>query len=350
MRVLPWVLSVMLFAGCVSGYQRLSFDETPTVEPLATVDWTHHRGPLRLAALGDIGDGPAELAQALAEHHAREPFDGILLLGDNFDPCGVSSVDDPLWSIVTDTIVPLDIPILPVLGNHDYGDPKWRFGRLWNCGEPDPGAQIAASEQWENWIFPARNWELRTPHATLLFLDTTPVSIGARKPVLGSQTGEWIRKTAAERLRQASGWKIVVGHHHLYASGINRWRAIRGIERMEAFHGHLAGAGTDLYVSGHRHHLEVLSDGAPDTPVLLVSGAASRPKEIRRIGSRGPETVFPDAPVPAELGYAVLEITAESIEITVHDVGTKVLGGWTMYRDRTLRAHGEAGEAAADGR
>ena len=43
---------------------------------------------------------------------------------------------------ITEHFGPLNVPIYPILGNHDYGDPQDRGGRLWTCGSPDPQAEL----------------------------------------------------------------------------------------------------------------------------------------------------------------------------------------------------------------
>src|ERR1044071_6451051 len=90
---------------------------TPLTEETLSV----HNGTLRLALVGDAGLQTVSVASAITK---TKPYDAILLLGDNFYPCGVRSATDPKWHVV-DALTHLDIPIYAVLGNHDY------------CGKPD---------------------------------------------------------------------------------------------------------------------------------------------------------------------------------------------------------------------
>ena len=114
---------------------------------------------LRVAVVGDVGDGSAAAAREIARVHAETPLDAILLTGDNFYPCSVRSVDDPRWSIVR-PLTEIGPPVFPVLGNHDY------------CGNPD--AQIGAPI----WRFPAREYVVRSAVAEFWMIDTTPVAKG----------------------------------------------------------------------------------------------------------------------------------------------------------------------------
>jgi len=99
-------------------------------------------GTLRLAVAGDTGEGSEVLAKAISRVHAKAPFDAILLTGDNFYPCGVTSVDDPRWSLVR-PLTRIGVPIFPVLGNHDF------------CGKAVPEAQTHATGIIPRWRFPA---------------------------------------------------------------------------------------------------------------------------------------------------------------------------------------------------
>ena len=46
---------------------------------------------------------------------AESPLDAIILAGDNFYPCGVTSDSDPRWSLVR-AITSIGVPVFPVLG------------------------------------------------------------------------------------------------------------------------------------------------------------------------------------------------------------------------------------------
>ena len=68
---------------------------------------------LRLAIAGDVGHPSAELEESVAamvDEHARRPFDGLVLLGDNVypdgDPARVrEAVLDPLAPILARGVV-----------------------------------------------------------------------------------------------------------------------------------------------------------------------------------------------------------------------------------------------------
>jgi tartrate-resistant acid phosphatase type 5 len=227
----------------------------------------------RIAVVGDVGDGTAQVAKGIA---ALAPFDAIILTGDNFYPCGVKSTGDPKWSVMG-PLLKLDIPIYPVLGNHDH------------CGKPD--AQINA--RLPNWKFPSREYTISTPFANIQFIDTTPFVHGKPAPTIATQPGVW---------------NIVVGHHPLLSSGYHGRFPRDEHERMMTLMPVMKDV--DLYIAGHDHHLELLEG----KPRMLVSGAGSDPIPaiLRHRATRW---------VSEERyrGFAVLELTAKTMTITFYD-------------------------------
>src|ERR1043165_1559528 len=98
--------------------------------------------PLRFIVTGDAGATHSALRDGMLAVARRTRIDGILLVGDNFYPCGVSGLGDPQWTKITAHFGPTHLPIYPVLGNHDYGDQQERGGKnYWTCGHPDAGAE-----------------------------------------------------------------------------------------------------------------------------------------------------------------------------------------------------------------
>jgi hypothetical protein len=243
-----------------------------------------HGGLLRLAVVGDVGEGTDRIAPAIARVHAATPLDGILITGDNFYPCGVQSANDPKWG----TIAPLErigLPLFPVLGNHDY------------CGNVD--AQIGGS----HWTFPAKEYAIRSPIADFAMLDTTPYALGR------SRTAE---QTVVSLLDTSTAiWRIVVGHHVVAASGWHGYARRAERERMQRLLPIMRREHVDLYICGHDHHLELLAG----KPLLLISGAGSEPIAALALH---PSTLYPSS-IRRQLGFAVLELGARTLSIRFYD-------------------------------
>jgi hypothetical protein len=240
---------------------------------------------LRIAVVGDAGRETATIARGLA---AAAPFDAILLVGDNFYPCGVKSPHDPKWHVM-DPLSALGIPIYAVLGNHDH------------CG--NAGAQIGAPLP--NWQMPAAAYALRSAVADFAMLDTTPYAQG--------RTREAEATLGAVFARSTTPWRIAVGHHVITSSG---WHSIfprSEARNMRRLLPPLRTAHVDLYICGHDHHEELLGG----SPLLLVSGAGSDPVPMVTVRD---QTLWPHSTHFREpIAFAVVEITASTLSIRFFD-------------------------------
>jgi predicted phosphodiesterase len=264
-------------------------------------------GTLRLAVAGDTGEGSEVLAKAISHVHARAPFDAILLTGDNFYPCGVTSVDDPRWSLVR-PLTRIGVPIFPVLGNHDF------------CGKAVPEAQTHATGVIPRWRFPAPQYALRTPMADFAFVNTTPMAQGKENAV-----ETMIRGTFAS---SRTPWRIVVGHHPVISSGWHGYFPRDEVARMRALIPALRESNVDFYICGHDHHVELIRGRM----LHLISGAGSSPVPPIKLRTT---TVFPEEITSRErIGFAVVEITARTIRVRIYDAEGRPRSGWISGRVR----------------
>jgi tartrate-resistant acid phosphatase type 5 len=283
-----------------------------TAAPLPEISLTPRTATLRLAVAGDTGKGTEVLARAIARVHAQAPLDAILLTGDNFYPCGVTSVDDPRWSLVR-PLTRIGVPLFPVLGNHDY------------CGKAVPEAQIHASATIPHWRFPAPQYALRTPVADFAFLNTTPYVRGYHTPV-----PEMIRATFAT---SKAPWRIVIGHHPVISSGWHGYFPRDEVGHMRELIPALRDAHVDFYMCGHDHHMELLRGRM----LHLVSGAGSSPVPPVKLHAT---TVFPEEIGRERIGFAVVEITATAIRVRMYDASGRARTGWISGRVRhDTRSH-----------
>jgi len=257
-----------------------------------------HNGTLRLAVVGDAGLQTDTIASAITK---SKPYDAIVLLGDNFYPCGVRSATDPKWHVV-DAITRLDIPIYAVLGNHDY------------CGKPD--VQVNANVP--NWHMPAREYVLRSPVADFAMLDTTPYAYGSSKVA-----EETVRQTFAS---STATWRIAVGHHVITSSGYHSILPRLEARRMRGLLPVLRKEKVDLYINGHDHHEELL-DLHP--PLIVVSGAGSDPVPMITVRA---QTVWPKETHFIEpVAFAAIEITRDALKVEFINAKGKRVGGPFRY-------------------
>lgn len=256
------------------------------------------RDTLRIAVAGDTGEGADRVARGIARVHTVDPLDAIVLTGDTFYPCGVTSAHDPHWNLVT-ALTRVGPPVFPVLGNHD------------SCGKADPDAQLGAPVP--NWRFPARQYVVRAGVADLVFLDTTPYARGRSKDAEIAVRNGLASSTAR--------WRVVVGHHPVISSGYHGYFPRDEVRRMRELAPTLHETKTSLYICGHDHHLELIRGKL----LYLVSGAGSDP--IPPIKLRM-STVYPAEIRRERIGFAVVELQASRIRVRFYDGDGKAMSGW----------------------
>ncbi len=295
---------------------------------------------LRFIVTGDAGSTHSQLRDGLVAVATRMHIDAILLVGDNFYPCGVSGVADPQWTKITQHFGPTHLPIYPILGNHDYGDPQERPGldHYVMCGHPDPEAELAETGRIPEWHFPARNYVLRSPLADIVMTDTEPVALAFPAPLAGSLDAAQERAWIADAVEHAHArWRIVVGHHTIYSSGMHgrkndaTQQRVRD-ELLPLYREH----GVDLYICGHDHDMELIGDlqRRAGEPLFLISGAGSGLDPLRaRKASDEPPTIYPKMPAQSYLGFAVLEIERGRMSISFYDAkGARTAGPFVLAK------------------
>jgi tartrate-resistant acid phosphatase type 5 len=271
----------------------------PPAVPLAPREAT-----LRFAVAGDTGKGADAVGEGIRRIHREKPLDAILLAGDTFYPCGVTSEHDPRWSLVRG-LTSIRVPLFPVLGNHDF------------CGDADPDAQIRATGVIANWKFPARQYVVHARVADFAFIDTTSYIHHKSEPRL------------ADAFRDSTApWRVVVGHHPVISSGYHGYFPRDEVKRMRELIPSLREAHADLYICGHDHHLELIRGRM----LHLISGAGSSP--VLPIKLRA-TTIFPPEIRRERIGFAVVEIDARSIRVRFYDAKGTAQSEWITARRRS---------------
>jgi 3',5'-cyclic AMP phosphodiesterase CpdA len=196
---------------------------------------------LHLAVAGDVGDSGSRLratAAAVARIDDVQPFDGLVLLGDNVYPSG-----DPgrlPATVFTPFAEVLDhVPPFAVLGNHDVK-------------RDHAAGQVAALGM------PGRWWAHDFGDVLLIGLDSN---------LAGDPTQQaWLADSLAAATER---WRIVVLHHPPYSAGYQG----SDLAVRRAFVPLFERYGVQLVVSGHDH------DYQRSTPIdgvtYVVTGGAA---------------------------------------------------------------------------
>jgi len=266
-----------------------TFTQAPELPP--RTEGTLHR----LLAVGDIGlvGETRDLVVAeMAVCMESAPATAVLLLGDNFYPRGVASVDDEQWQSKFEQLFPrqrFPVPFQACLGNHDHNG--------------DTRAQVEYTRRSGRWRMPAEYYSFQLPlegdrTADFFVLDTQRIW---KDHADGTPQLRWLEDSLA---RSRATWKVVIGHHCIRSYGAHGPIAEIG-GRIEPL---LERHSVDLYVSGHDHDLQLLRTDAGW--VHVVSGAGSCLRET----GRGPDTLF----AAARPGFAALALGPEELRVEFH--------------------------------
>jgi tartrate-resistant acid phosphatase type 5 len=210
------------------------------------------RGNVRFVAYGDWGDNTSQLKNVADTVRKYAPDrDFTLLMGDNFYPAGVSSVNDPQFKIFPDIVAAGNsAPHHLVLGNHDY--------------MASVSAQIAYSDVDSRWDLPSRYY-VRTyskggATVCVVFIDTE---------VFDSTQTAWIDSVLSTgTCASPQTWRIVCGHRPIWSAGLYGDRDELKAELLPILHAR----DVSLYLSGHDHLHEVFYDGQLVSMVSAASG------------------------------------------------------------------------------
>lgn len=228
------------------------------------------RDRVRFVAVGDVGklnDGQREVARGIAEVCAREVCDFVFLLGDNLYPDGMVSPGDPRMDEAMAPYDGLGIPIVALLGNHDWGrkhlTENARFQLDW--------ASKHALHMPERFFrFQAGTAELWAMDTDTLFWESDPAQL------------QWLDRTLA---RSEAQWRVVFGHHpyrsngkHGNAGSYEGWSLVpymSGGALRAAYEDHIVGK-AQLALAGHDHNLQSMTHEGLEL-VVSGAGASARP-------------------------------------------------------------------------
>jgi predicted MPP superfamily phosphohydrolase len=199
---------------------------------------------LRIAVAGDVGyanDRVRRTAAAIAVAGRTDPYDVLLLLGDNVYPAGdPSRLPDTVYQPFA-PVLDTGAELLAILGNHDV-----------KSGKADE--QVAALGMTGRW------WARQLGDVTIVGLDSTKVDDPDQRA--------WLEQTLAAA---TTSWKIVALHHPPYSAGYQG----SSTDARDAFSPLFERYGVQLVLSGHEHDYQrshpingvtyVVSGGAADT-------------------------------------------------------------------------------------
>ena len=315
-----------------------------------------------LLAVGDTGErrewewmpGTQRRVGAAMEAADRQrPVDALLLLGDNFYPAGLQQAELRLrvamnvvrpYCRFVDLSAPRSdevakacrrppgerhpVPILAVLGNHDYRSPE------------SPGLQVEVVPDFVgNWDMPAERIAVR--------------ELGGGVSLVLLQSMETVRRAKLlddlpEAIRSARGpWRILLCHHPVTPTRSVEAHGRFEARYMEEARRRIAEAGVplQLVLSGHHHSLQIIEPSPPGPALQVVAGGggggldAVAAVEGQRFGSS--RHGFARIDLVRRAGSERLVVSLYTTRSAWLPAGPSALAArWSVALDGTLREEG----------
>ena len=204
---------------------------------------------LNFVAVGDVGTGDNHqysVAKSISCYYHAQAFSLVLLTGDNIYSYGEISKIHPTFEIPYQDLLTNQVEFYAALGNHDI---------VSNQGID----QI----NYPKFHMKGRYYTFTKKNVQFFALDTNPEAPWQEQL-------DWLEANLAA---SSKPWKIVFGHHQIYASGK------RGInpELIPRLTPLFSRYGVQLYLNGHEHHYERTRPIKGTTYLTCGAGAKLRP-------------------------------------------------------------------------
>jgi hypothetical protein len=312
-----FIYSLILIVSCASIQEK-------TIKTTKTGDtYWKQESSINFLVVGDWGRNgefhQKDVAHQMGLEAEKNHTSFVLSMGDNFYPDGVISTTDPQWNKSFEDIYTnysLNIPWFTAFGNHDYR------GNI--------QAQLDYSKVSRRWRTTERyySFEKTIPNssekALFVFIDSNPFDETLSRKShsdLASQDKEaqleWLEKTLAT---STASWKIVIGHHPLYTTGVrrNKMLDVRKVF-LPIFEKHKVNA----YLAGHEHDLQ--HQKPEGFTHYFVSGAGS---EIRPVTQDAKQTKF----AISDHGFMSMQLQKDHLNVQVINFEGKQLYKTTISR------------------
>ncbi|EOY01295.1 hypothetical protein QUC31_013858 [Theobroma cacao] len=313
-------------------------------------------GSLSFLVVGDWGRkglyNQSKVAFQMGLVGQKLDIDFVISTGDNFYEDGLTGVDDPAFNqsfTAIYTAPSLKKQWYNVLGNHDYrGDVEAQLSPIlrekdkrWLCLRSF--ILKAGKENCSILTFSVLNSSILTTVVMSLaefveffFVDTTPfVDKYFTDP--GDDVYDWkgvspredylsnlLKDVDAALKKSNAKWKIVVGHHTIKSAGHH------GVtkELVEQLVPILEANSVDMYINGHDHCLEHISDKNSQIQYLTTGGGSKAWKDdVHRWDPKELKFYYDGQ------GFMSMQMTQRKAHIAFYDIYGKVLHTWNISKE-----------------
>ncbi|UKP00804.1 metallophosphoesterase family protein [Nostoc sp. UHCC 0870] len=238
---------------------------------------------LRFISVADTGTGAKgqyDVAKAMTRYHQRNPYDLVVLAGDNIYNNGEIEKIQAVFERPYQDLLKQGVKFQACLGNHDIrtdnGEPQVKY----------PGFNMNGR----------RYYSVRRDRVQFFALDTNNNADWQNQLI-------WLEK---ELSSSNATWKVVFGHHPIYSSGVygSNQAFIKTFTPMFKKYG------VQLYINGHEHSYERTRAIDGTTYLTCGAGAGNRPT------GRSEWTEYSTS----NLSFATYEVYPNRIEVSA--IGT----------------------------
>lgn len=206
----------------------------------------------RFAVLADTGTGSGTqyaVARALAQYQQKNPFDTVLLAGDNIYTNGEFSKIKPVFAIPYQDLLQRGVKFYASLGNHDVrtmnGDLQVAYPEFNMQGQ--------------------RYYTHGTGDVRFFVLNTNDI-VNPKSPERVKQL-DWLdRALAASKAK----WNIVYGHHNIYSAGVYEVNQLMAKDVSPILKKHKV----RLWINGHDHNYQ-RSNPIDGTTYMVCGGGGA---------------------------------------------------------------------------
>ncbi|ALF55515.1 metallophosphoesterase [Nostoc piscinale CENA21] len=233
---------------------------------------------LRFVSVADTGTGAKgqyAVAEAMNFYHKQNPYNLVVLAGDNIYNNGEIEKIGSVFERPYQPLLKKGVKFQACLGNHDIRTANGELQLKY------PGFNMQGK----------RYYTFRRNQVQFFALDT-------------NSNADWKKQLPwleQELSRSDAHWKVVFGHHPVYASGV--YGNNPGF--IKVFTPLFQKYGVQLYINGHEHHYERTKSINGTTYLITGGGAGTRP-----VG-RSEWTEYS----ASSLSFAAYEVYADRIEI-----------------------------------
>lgn len=274
--------------------------------PAAQTKPAHAQPRLSFAVIGDSGTGKKEqyaVAQAMEREYEKEPFDLVLMLGDNIYGGGGGKGMVEKFEAPYRDLLARGVKFQAALGNHDNGKAD------------DETGYAPFNMSGRRYYSFRRNGDL----AQFFALDSARMD---------PQQLAWLEKELAA---STSRWKIAFFHHPLYSSGRAHGSDLKLRRALEPL---LVRYGVQLVLSGHDHFYERIK---PQRGVAyFVSGAAGK---LRR-GDINRQDPLLEAGNDETYHFMRFDLGADEIRFHAIDLGGEAIDTGIIRRNARMETRG----------